>query len=83
MSFILDNIFVKCGKNIYEQVIGIPIGLDSGQDIANLLLFCYESEYVEKLSKENIVLARKFNLNRRYIDDLFVANFPEFKRSYL
>ena len=23
----------------------IPIGLDSGQDIANLLLFCYESEY--------------------------------------
>ena len=56
-----------------------PIGLDSGQDIANLLLFCYESEYVEKLSKEDIVLARKFNFNRRYIDDLFVANFPEFK----
>ena len=79
LSFILGNIFVKCGKNIYKQVIGIPIGLDSGQDIANLLLFCYESEYVEKLSKENIVLARKFNLNRRYIDDLFVANFPEFK----
>ena len=24
-------------------------------------------------------MARKFNLNRRYIDDLFVANFPEFK----
>ena len=79
LSFILDNIFVKCGKNIYKQVIGIPIGLDSGQDIANLLLFCYESEYVEKLSKEDIVLARKFNFNRRYIDDLFVANFPEFK----
>ena len=79
LSFILDNIFVKCGKSIYKQVVGIPIGLDSGQDIANLLLFCYESEYVEKLSKENIVLARKFNFNRRYIDDLFVANFPEFK----
>ena len=79
LSFILDNIFVKCGKSIYKQVIGIPIGLDSGQDIANLLLFCYESEYVEKLSKEDVVLARKFNFNRRYIDDLFVANFPEFK----
>ena len=79
LSFILDNIFVKCGKSIYKQVIGIPIGLDSGQDIANLLLFCYESEYVETLSKEDIVLARKFNFNRRYIDDLFVANFPEFK----
>ena len=79
LDFILDNIFVKYGKDIYKQVIGIPIGLDSGQDIANLLLFCYESDYVEKLSKENIPLARKFNFNRRYIDDLFVANFPEFK----
>ena len=45
LDFILDNIFVKCGKGIYKQVIGIPIGLDSGQDIANLLLFCYESTY--------------------------------------
>ena len=79
LEFILDNIFVKYGKDIYKQVVGIPIGLDSGQDIANLLLFCYESDYVEKLSKENIPLARKFNFNRRYIDDLFVANFPEFK----
>ena len=79
LNFILDNIYVKFGKNVYKQIIGIPIGLDSGQDIANLLLFCYESEYVEKLSKENISLARKFNLNKRYIDDLFVANFPEFK----
>ena len=79
LDFILDNIYVKYSKDIYRQVVGIPIGLDSGQDIANLLLFCYESDYVEKLSRENMVLARKFNFNRRYIDDLFVANFPEFK----
>ena len=44
LNFILDNIYVKCGKDIYKQIVGIPIGLDSGQDIANLLLFCYESE---------------------------------------
>ena len=79
LNFILGNIYVKFGIDIYKQVIGIPIGLDSGQDIANLLLFSYESGYVDKLSKENIILARKFNFNRRYIDDLFVANFPEFK----
>ena len=47
LDFIL-NIFVKCAKDVFMQVIGIPIGLDSGQDIANLLLFCYESIYVEK-----------------------------------
>jgi len=79
LGFILDNIYVKCGENIYKQVIGIPIGLDSGQDIANLLLYCYESEYVENLSKQNLTLARKLNLCFRYIDDLFVGNLPEFK----
>ena len=79
LDFILDNIFVKCGNDLYKQVIGIPIGLDSGQDIANLLLFSYESDYVEKISKENLTLARKFSLCSRYIDDLFVGNFPEFR----
>ena len=79
LDFILDNIFVKCGKDIFKQIIGIPIGLDSGQDIANLLLFSYESTYVENLAKTNIGLARKFNFCKRYIDDLFVGNFPNFK----
>ena len=79
LDFILNNIYVKCGRDIFKQVIGIPIGLDSGQDIANLLLFSYESEYVEKVSKEDISLARKFRFCSRYIDDLFVGNFPNFK----
>ena len=61
LEFILDNIFVKFGDRVFKQVVGIPIGLDSGQDIANLLLFCYESNYVEKISKTNMSLARKFS----------------------
>ena len=79
LDFILDNIYVKFGKDIYKQIVGIPIGLDSGQDIANLLLYCYESDYVEKISKENLTLARKFSLCSRYIDDLSVGNFPDFR----
>ena len=54
LDFILDNIYVKCGKDIFKQVIGIPIGLDSGQDIANLLLFSYESDYVANLAKTDV-----------------------------
>ena len=78
LEFILDNIFVKFGNKIYKQVIGVPIGSDSGADIANLLLFSYESEYIEKVSKQSITLARKFNMCYRYIDDLFVGNFANF-----
>ena len=79
LEFLLDNIFVRFGRQIYKQVVGIPIGLDSGQDIANLLLYSYEADYVEKTSKQDMILARKFNLCSRYIDDLFVGNFPNFK----
>ena len=79
LEFILNNIFVKFSNQIYKQVIGIPIGLDSGQDIANLLLYQYESTYVETLSKRNLNLAKKFSTNQRYIDDLWSANFPDFK----
>ena len=82
MEFVLDNIFVRYGRKIYKQVVGIPIGLDSGQDIANLLLFSYESEYVEKVSKQDLFLARKFNLCSRYIDDLFVG-FSKLQGTYL
>ena len=80
LTFILENIYVKFGNKIFKQVIGIPIGLDSGQDIANLLLYGYESDYVEKTSKQDIVLARKFKFCFRYIDDLFVANFQTFRQ---
>ena len=79
LDFILDNIFVRFGSKVYRQVNGVPIGSDTGAEIANLLLFSYEAAYVEKISKENITIARKFNLCSRYIDDLFVGNFPEFK----
>ena len=63
-----------------RQTIGIPIGLDSGQDIANLLLYRYESSYVEHISRTNIALARKFNNTFRYIDDIFSGKFPEFRQ---
>ena len=79
LEFMLDNIFVRFGNMVYKQVIGVPIGSDAGAEIANLLLFSYESEYIEKLSKQDITLARKFNLCSRYIDDLFVGNFPNFQ----
>jgi hypothetical protein len=80
LVFILDNIFVKFGDSIFKQVIGIPIGLDSGQDIANLLLYHYESSYVKLISRNDMTLARKFSNMFRYIDDLFNGHFPEFRQ---
>ena len=78
MLFILENIYVRFGNKVAKQKIGIPIGLDSGQDIANLLLYFYESEYILQLSRVNLLEAKRFCNCYRYIDDLFAADFPNF-----
>ena len=44
-----------------------------------LLLYQYESSYVENVSKRDLNLAKKFSTSERYIDDLFSADFPDFK----
>ena len=78
LHFILDYIYVKFGNDVYKQKIGIPIGLDSGQDIANLLLYYFEREYLLALSRSDLNAAKKFCHSFRYIDDLFSAAFREF-----
>ena len=60
LLFILENIYVRFGNKVAKQKIGIPIGLDSGQDIANLLLYFYESEYILQLSRVNLLEAKDF-----------------------
>ena len=78
LLFILENIYVKFGSKVYKQIIGIPIGLDSGQDIANLLLYFFEREYLLDLTRRDLVTAKKFCNSFRYIDDLFSAAFRDF-----
>ena len=47
--------------------------------LADLFLYCYESEYMLNLSKSgNIPLAEKFNNTFRYIDDILSMDNPVF-----
>ena len=60
---------------IYRQIGGIPIGSDCSQDLANLFLFSYESEFVENLiSHGKDDEAEKLGNCSRYIDDLAGLN---------
>ena len=48
--------------------------------LANLLLYSYKNEFLDKLIKEGKrKLVRKFNLSYRYIDDLIYFNNKRFK----
>jgi hypothetical protein len=48
----IDNIFVSFGGTLFQQVVGIPMGTNCAPLLADLFLYSYESEFLQKLVKE-------------------------------
>ena len=78
ITFLIDNIYTSFCGEIYQQIIGIPMGTDCAPLLANLYLHYYEYEYMTKLRKDDYRLALKFSNTCRYIDDLATINNPLF-----
>ena len=84
LKYLLDNCHFKFGNKFFRQIIGIPMGSDPAPYFANLFLYRYESQWLNKMKKENNVLARKFGKIFRYIDDLLAINDgDEFEKHFL
>ena len=80
IEFLVDNIYVRFGGQLFRRTIGIPMGTNCAPLLADLFLYSYESEFLDKLVKEGKrKLARKFSLSYRYIDDLIPFNNKRFK----
>ena len=79
-EFLVDDIYVRFGGQLFQQMIDIPMGTNCAPLLADLFLYSYESEFFDKLVKEGKrKLARKFNLAYHYIDDLIAFNNKRFK----
>ena len=70
----MDNCHFQFGNKLFRQIVGIPMGSDPAPYFANLFLYRYESRWLNRMKKENNVLARKFGRVFRYIDDLIAIN---------
>jgi len=44
INFLIDNTFVEIGVRIFQQTVGIPMGIICAPLLANLFLHSYESE---------------------------------------
>ena len=61
-------------------MVGIPIRTNCVPLLADLFLYSYENELLDKLIKEGKrKLARKFNVSYRNIDDVISFNYKKFK----
>ena len=80
IEFLVDNIYVRFGEQLFRQMVGIPMGTNCAPLLADLFLYSNENEFSDKLIKEGKrKLARKFNLSYHYIDDLISFNNRRFK----
>ena len=80
IEFLVDNIYVRFGGQLFRQMVGIPMGTNCAPLLADLFLYSYENEFLDKLIKDGKrKLARKFNLSYRYTDDLISFNNKRFK----
>ena len=61
LEFLIDNIFVKFGGMIFQQIIGILMGTNCAPLLADWFLYSYESEFLQNLIKDKkIKQARSF-----------------------
>ena len=80
IEFLVDNTYVMCGGQLFRQMVGIPIGTNCAPLLADLFLYSYENEFLDKFIKQGErKLSRKLNLSYRYIDDLISFNNKRFK----
>ncbi len=84
LDFLLDNLFLCFGHCTYTQCsTGIPMGTNCAIYLANFYLFSYEFDFLKCLFKNNACGLHRLYLVCRIVDDLFVADFPDFLEFYV
>ena len=69
-SYLLDNIFIRFGTNLYRQI--VPMDTNCAPLVADLFLKCYERDFMDSLNQENQnYIFEVFNSTSMYFDDLY------------
>ena len=53
LHYLLDNILIRFCSKLYKQIISIPMGINCALLVVDLILFCYERDFMLSLSDNN------------------------------
>ena len=71
LTFLLDNNYIRFRSKLYRQIVGIPIGTYCSPLVADLVLFCYERDFMLSLSDDHqSEVIEGFNSTFRYLVDI-------------
>jgi hypothetical protein len=48
LEFLIDNIYVVVGGQVFQQFVGVPMGTNRAPLLADLFLYSYEAEFITK-----------------------------------
>ena len=81
--YLIDNIYVTCGDKVFRQIIGIPMGTDCAPFLANLFLYFYEFQFMERMAKKKNPDVYRFRKVARYLDDLIIIGGGDVMEKYI
>ena len=71
LTFLLDKIYIRFGSKLYRQIVGIPMGTNCAPLVADLILFCYERDFILSQSDDTqSEVIEAFISTSWYLDDL-------------
>ena len=80
LIYLLDNIYIRFGTQLYRHIVGIPMGTNCAPLVADLFLFCYERDFMTSLSDvKQAEIIEAFKSTSRYLDDLLNIDNPYFE----
>ena len=76
----MDNIFVQCGRHVFQQMAGIPMETTCAPLLTDLFIGSYEADFIADLiQRKEHHLARSFDLSFHYIDNVLSFNNPSLR----
>ena len=61
VEFLNDNIYVEFGSHVYQQTVGILMGINCAPLVADLFLYSYEADFVHYLQKSKFKKQKTLN----------------------
>ena len=70
LVYLLDTFFIRFATQRYRQTVGIGMGTNCTPLVADLIIVCYDRDFIKSLSCENQAdIIKAFNSTSRYLED--------------
>jgi hypothetical protein len=80
VRFLVANTYLVNGGQLRRQVVGIPMGTNCAPSLANLYLYSYECEFIDRvMATHGAEFAKSFHESYRFIDDTLSVHNPNWR----